>query len=253
MKIDVLSLFPEMFKPLEQSIIGKAIEKDILDFKVTDFRQFTKNKQNHVDDLVYGGGAGMLLMAQPIFDAVDHLSQENNGDKGHVILVDPAGEVFNNKVAQKLSSYQHLTFISGHYEGYDERIRTLVDQEISLGDYVLTGGELPTMVIIDATVRFLKGVLGNEDSAQDDSFQNGLLEEPQYTRPADFRGLKVPDVLMNGDHEKIRKWRLKQSLKKTYLRRPDLLKNRKFSQEESDMIEEIKDDIKLASASNKLL
>ncbi|ABJ56727.1 tRNA (guanosine(37)-N1)-methyltransferase TrmD [Oenococcus oeni] len=240
MKIDVLSIFPDMFDPLRQSMIGKAIEKGLIDFKVTDFREFTTNKQRHVDDVVYGGGAGMLLMPQPIFDAMEEVKKENNGDKGHVILVDPAGRKFDHHVAKKLSTYNHLTFISGHYEGYDNRIRNLVDEEISLGDYVLTGGELASMVIIDATVRFLDNVLGNSESAADDSFQNGLLEEPQYTRPANFRGIQVPEVLTNGDHEKIRKWRLKESLRKTFLRRPDLLEKRSFNKEELDFLDDIK-------------
>lgn len=240
MKIDVLSIFPEMFDPLRQSMIGKAIEKGIIDFKVTDFRDFTTNKQKHVDDVVYGGGAGMLLMPQPIFDAMTHIQAENNGDKGHVILVDPAGRKFDHKVAKELAGFDHLTFIAGHYEGYDNRIRHLVDDEISLGDYVLTGGELASMVIIDATVRFLGNVLGNAESAEDDSFQNGLLEEPQYTRPADFRGMKVPEVLTNGDHEKIRKWRLQASLRRTYARRPDLLEKRSFTKEELDLLDDIK-------------
>ncbi|MFT9266697.1 tRNA (guanosine(37)-N1)-methyltransferase TrmD [Oenococcus sp.] len=240
MKIDVLSLFPEMFDSLRQSMIGKALEKGIIDFKVTNFRDYTLNKQKHVDDLVYGGGAGMLLTPQPIFSAMSAIEADNQGDRGHVILVDPAGKRFDHQTAQRLSKYEHLTFISGHYEGYDNRIRQLVDEEISLGDYVLTGGELPTMVIIDATVRFLDDVLGNADSAADDSFQNGLLEEPQYTRPADFQGMKVPDVLISGDHEKIRRWRLKESLRRTYLRRPDLLVHKQLTNEERDFLDDIK-------------
>ena len=225
MQIDILSLFPEMFSgPLTESIIGKAIEKDLLDVEVTDFRDYTTNKQHHVDDEPYGGGAGMLLQAQPIFDALDAIEAKKGG-LGRVILLDPAGRQFTQEVAEELSQEDHLTFICGHYEGYDERIRTLVTDEISLGDFVLTGGELGAMVVLDATVRLLPNVLGNAASAAGDSFSNGLLEYPQYTRPADFRGLKVPAVLTSGNHQKIAEWRRKESLRRTFLRRPDLLKN----------------------------
>lgn len=239
MRIDVLSLFPDMFAPMRQSIIGKAIDKQALDFNVTDFRDFTDNKHNNVDDYPFGGGAGMLLMPQPIFDAIADV-EKKAGDKGHVILLDPAGRQFNHAVAQELAQYDHLTFIAGHYEGYDDRIRELVDDEISLGDYVLTGGELGAMVIIDATVRFLPEILGNASSANDDSFQNGLLEFPQYTRPADFRGRQVPEVLTSGNHAKIAEWRLKESLRRTYLRRPDLLKNRQLTSQERDLLDDIR-------------
>ena len=173
MKIDILSLFPEMFGPLTESIVGKAVEKDILDIEVTNFRDFTTNKQNHVDDYPYGGGAGMLLQAQPIYDALDNI-EEKNGNLGRVILLDPAGRKFDQSVAEELSKEDHLTFICGHYEGYDERIRAKVTDEISLGDFVLTGGELGAMVVIDATVRLLPDVLGNNESASGDSFSMGL-------------------------------------------------------------------------------
>ncbi len=239
MKIDVLSLFPEMFVPLKESIIGRALKKNLVNFNIINFRKYSQDKQKSVDDLVYGGGAGMLLAPQPVFSAIDHIKEINNGDRGHIILVDPTGLVFNNEKAKDLSKYKHLVFISGHYEGYDERIRSLADEEISIGDYILTGGELPTMVMIDAIVRLLDGALGNSLSTSSESFQNNLLEEPQYTRPANFHGLKVPQVLMSGDHKKIKNWRLKESLKKTYLRRPDLLKKRKFSKEELKFLEQI--------------
>ncbi|SEM66481.1 tRNA (Guanine37-N(1)-) methyltransferase [Ligilactobacillus sp. WC1T17] len=240
MKIDILSLFPEMFTgPLTQSIVGKAQEKGILDIKVTDFRDYTTNKQHHVDDTPYGGGAGMLLQAQPIFDALDAVETENNG-LGKVILLDPAGEKFNQKVAERLAQEDHLTFICGHYEGYDERIRTRVTDEISLGDFVLTGGELGAMVVIDATVRLLPDVLGNSQSAVGDSFSTGLLEYPQYTRPADFRGLKVPEVLTSGNHQKIAEWRHKESLRRTYLRRPDMLENYPLTKQEAKWLREFK-------------
>ena len=240
MQIDILSLFPEMFNgPLTTSMIGKAQEKGIVNIDVTDFRDYTTNKQHHVDDTPYGGGAGMLLQAQPIFDALDAV-QEKHATPGKVILLDPAGKKFDQNVAIELSNEEHLTFICGHYEGYDERIRTRVTDEISLGDYVLTGGELATMVIIDATVRLLPNVLGNQESASGDSFSDGLLEYPQYTRPAEFRGLKVPEVLMNGNHQKIAEWRKRESLRRTFLRRPDLLKNYSLTGQEKQWINEFK-------------
>lgn len=245
MRIDVLSLFPDMFQAtMGESIIGKAQENHLLDIHVTDFRQYTTDKHNHVDDAPFGGGAGMLLQAQPIFDAYQAIQDEIAGQylKGRVILVDPAGRQFDQNYAQELAQEEHLTFICGHYEGYDERIRHLVTDEASLGDYVVTGGELPAMVMIDATVRFIPGVLGNQDSPMGDSFSNGLLEYPQYTRPADFRGMKVPDVLLSGNHQKIREWRMRESLRRTYLRRPDLLKHAHLTVEQQRMLQDIKID-----------
>ncbi len=240
MRIDILSLFPEMFAgPLSSSIIGKAREKNILDIQITNFRDFTNDRQNHVDDYPYGGGAGMLLQAQPIFDALDHIKQ-TEPETGRVILLDPAGRIFDQKAAAQLAKEEHLTFICGHYEGYDERIKKRVTDEFSLGDFVLTGGELAAMTMIDATVRLLPEVLGNSASASNDSFSSGLLEYPQYTRPADFRGLKVPEILLSGDHQKIADWRKKESLRKTYQRRPDLLKNMNFSEQERTWLNEIK-------------
>lgn len=236
MKIDILSLFPEMFGgTLSSSIIGKAIEKNILDVSLTNFRDFTTDRQNHVDDYPYGGGAGMLLQAQPIYDALVDVS-EKRGSLGRVILLDPAGRKFDQKAAEELAKEPQLTFICGHYEGYDERIKQLVTDEFSIGDFVLTGGELGAMVMIDATVRLLPEVLGNSASAPGDSFSSGLLEYPQYTRPADFRGLKVPDVLLSGNHQKIAEWRQKEALYKTYQRRPDLLEERQLSEKEKHWI-----------------
>lgn len=241
MKIDILSLFPEMFGPLTESIVGKAVEKDILDIEVTNFRDFTTNKQNHVDDYPYGGGAGMLLQAQPIYDALDNI-EEKNGNLGRVILLDPAGRKFDQSVAEELSKEDHLTFICGHYEGYDERIRAKVTDEISLGDFVLTGGELGAMVVIDATVRLLPDVLGNNESTSGDSFSMGLLEYPQYTRPSNFRGMEVPEVLLSGNHQKIAEWRKKESLRRTYQRRPDLLEDYEFSDKEKEWLREFERD-----------
>ena len=229
-----------MFKgPLTQSIVGKAIEKQLLYVEVTDFRDYTTNKQRHVDDTPYGGGAGMLLQAQPIYDALDAIAAKNDG-LGKVILLDPVGRKFDQKVAEELSQEKHLTFICGHYEGYDERIRERVTDEISLGDFVLTGGELGAMVVIDATVRLLPDVLGNRESALGDSFSMGLLEYPQYTRPADFRGMKVPEVLTSGNHQKIAEWRNKEALRRTYERRPDLLENYELSAQEEKWLREFK-------------
>ncbi|EPB6163177.1 TPA: tRNA (guanosine(37)-N1)-methyltransferase TrmD [Streptococcus pyogenes] len=236
MKIDILTLFPEMFAPLEHSIVGKAKEKGLLDIHYHNFRDYAE-KARHVDDEPYGGGQGMLLRAQPIFDTIEQIEAK----KPRIILLDPAGKPFTQTYAEELALEEELIFICGHYEGYDERIKTLVTDEISLGDFVLTGGELAAMTIVDATVRLIPQVLGKESSHQDDSFSSGLLEYPQYTRPYDYRGMTVPDVLMSGHHERIRLWRLEESLRKTYLRRPDLLERYDFSEEERKLLDKIKE------------
>ena len=238
MKIDILTLFPEMFAPLEHSIVGKAKEKGLLDIRYHNFREHAE-KARHVDDEPYGGGQGMLLRAQPIFDTIEKIDAK----KPRIILLDPAGRRFDQAFAEELAREEELIFICGHYEGYDERIKTLVTDEVSLGDFVLTGGELAAMTMVDATVRLIPEVIGKEASHQDDSFSSGLLEYPQYTRPYDFRGMTVPDVLMSGHHENIRKWRLYESLKKTYLRRPDLLENYTFSDEERTILDQIKEEM----------
>ncbi|AXJ12728.1 tRNA (guanosine(37)-N1)-methyltransferase TrmD [Streptococcus pluranimalium] len=235
MKIDILTLFPDMFAPLEHSIVGKAKERGLLDINYHNFRE-NAEKARHVDDEPYGGGQGMLLRAQPIFDTYDKIAAKNP----RVILLDPAGRTFDQSYAEELAQENELIFICGHYEGYDERIKTLVTDEISIGDFVLTGGELAAMTMIDATVRLIPEVIGKEASHQDDSFSSGLLEYPQYTRPYDFRGMTVPDVLMSGHHNNIRRWRLEESLRKTYLRRPDLLETYEFSKEEAEILETIK-------------
>lgn len=235
MRIDILTLFPEMFAPLEHSIVGKARDKGLLEINYHNFRE-NAEKARHVDDEPYGGGQGMLLRAQPIFDTMDSIEQTTP----RVILLDPAGRTFNQAYAEELAHEEQLIFICGHYEGYDERIKTLVTDEISLGDYVLTGGELAAMTMIDATVRLIPEVIGKEVSHTDDSFSSGLLEYPQYTRPYEYRGMVVPDVLMSGHHENIRKWRLEESLRKTYQRRPDLLENYNFTAEELTIFEKIK-------------
>ncbi|MDG6142533.1 tRNA (guanosine(37)-N1)-methyltransferase TrmD [Lactococcus formosensis] len=236
MKVDILTIFPSMFDSLNQSIVGKAQEKGLLELHTHDFRENASNKQRHVDDMPYGGGQGMLLMPQPIYDTMDKIPHEN----ARVILLDPAGKRYNQKMAEELAQEEHLIFICGHYEGYDERIKDLVTDEISLGDFVLTGGEVAATVIVDSVVRLLPGALGKAASHEDDSFSSGLLEYPQYTRPEEFRGKKVPSVLMSGHHENIRKWRLTESLKKTLARRPDLLEQYETNAEEEEILKQLK-------------
>jgi tRNA (guanine37-N1)-methyltransferase len=245
MKIDVLTLFPEMFTGVfGHSILKKAAEKQAVQYNVINFREFSDNKHQTVDDYPYGGGAGMVLKPQPIFDAVETLQNKNDEQKTRIILLCPQGERLNQKKAEELAREKHLIFICGHYEGYDERIREhLVTDEISIGDYVLTGGELGAMVVIDSVVRLLPEVLGNEESHQKDSFSTGLLEHPHYTRPADFRGMKVPDVIISGNHKNIDEWRVKESLRRTLTRRPDLLNEIELTKEQSKWLEEIKKDI----------
>ncbi|WP_159886994.1 tRNA (guanosine(37)-N1)-methyltransferase TrmD [Paenibacillus puerhi] len=225
MRIDVLTLFPAMFDGVfHSSILGKAKEKGLVELNTVNFRDYSNNKHNTVDDYPYGGGGGMVLKAEPIFAAVEDIRPVDEQTKPRVILMCPQGEPFSQKKAEELSQERHLIFVCGHYEGYDERIREyLVTDEISIGDYVLTGGELPAMVVIDSVVRLLPGVLGNETSAVTDSFSTGLLEYPHYTRPAKFRDWDVPDVLISGNHAHIDQWRRKQSLYRTWRKRPELL------------------------------
>ncbi len=245
MRIDVLTLFPRMFEgPLGESIIGKAREKGLLEINVSNFRDYSDNKHQTVDDYPYGGGAGMLLKIQPVYDNIKAIEEATPETKKRVILLDPAGKPFDQKMAEEFSTEEHLVFICGHYEGYDERIRSLVTDEVSLGDYVLTGGELGAMVMIDATVRLLPEVLGNQTSAQTDSHSTGLLEHPQYTRPAEFKGMKVPEVLMNGNHKLIEQWQLKESLRRTYQRRPDMLETYPLTAEMQKLLKEIEDEAK---------
>jgi tRNA (guanine37-N1)-methyltransferase len=238
MKIDILTLFPNMFTGVfNESILKKAQEKKAVSINVINFREFADNKHQTVDDYPYGGGAGMVLKPQPIFDAVDHLTKHSS--KARIILLCPQGERYTQKKAEELAKEPHLILICGHYEGYDERIREhLVTDEISIGDYVLTGGELGAMVIVDSVVRLLPGVLGNKASSVHDSFSSGLLEHPHYTRPADFRGLKVPDVLLSGNHRLIEEWRQKESLRRTFLRRPDLLEQYELTEQQKKWLEE---------------
>lgn len=239
MKIDILSLFPEMFTGfLNTSIIHRAIEKGVVSINIHDFREFALNKHKKVDDYPYGGGQGMVLQCQPVIDCLKSIKTEDSV----VMLMCPTGKTFNQSLAKEYASIKHLIIICGHYEGYDERIRDYCDLEVSIGDYVLTGGELGSMVVSDAIIRLLEGAI-NESSHEDDTFSNGLLEFPQYTRPAVYDDKAVPDVLLSGHHENIRQWRLYQSLKKTYEKRPDLLKDRVFSEEEKKSLKKIKNNI----------
>lgn len=239
MKIDVLTLFPEMFGGVfGASILGKARDKGIVELNAVDFRLYANNKHNTVDDYPYGGGGGMVLKPEPIFAAVEDL-MANTDKKPRVILMCPQGETFMQRKAEELAKEEHLVFICGHYEGYDERIREhLVTDELSIGDFVLTGGELPAMTIIDSVVRLLPGVLGNESSAITDSFSTGLLEYPHYTRPPVFRGWEVPEVLLSGHHARIEAWRREQSLLRTLRRRPDLLESADLTTQERTWLKE---------------
>jgi tRNA (guanine37-N1)-methyltransferase len=222
MKIDVLTLFPSMFTgPLDVSIVQRARQSSLLDLRIHNLRDFTHDRHRTVDDKPFGGGAGMVLKPEPIFEAAEHLAN----DRTRVILMDPAGRRFDQKLAQELAREEHLLLICGSYEGVDERVREmLVDDELSIGDYVLTNGGLPAMVVIDVVTRLLPGALGDETSAADESFSQGLLEYPHYTRPAEFRGMQVPEVLLSGNHAEIRRWRENQAQLRTAKRRPDLLK-----------------------------
>jgi tRNA (guanine37-N1)-methyltransferase len=244
MQIDILTLFPEMFSGvLGQSMLQKAVEKSAVHYNVVNFRDFADNKHATVDDYPYGGGAGMVLKPQPIFDAVAALKEQAKGRAPRVILLCPQGERYEQRKAEELAKEDHLIFICGHYEGYDERIREhVVTDEISIGDYVLTGGELGAMVVVDSVVRLLPEVLGNQESHMKDSFSTGLLEHPHYTRPADFRGMKVPAVLMSGNHKLIEEWRNKEALRRTLLRRPDLFDKIELTSEQEKWLKEVKKD-----------
>lgn len=226
MRIDILSLFPEMFEsPLSHSILRRAQESKAVEIVLSNIRDFATDNYRKVDDKPYGGGPGMVMMCQPVFDCFEHV-QAQNPQEGRVLIMSPAGRKFDQEFAHELSREKRLTFIAGRYEGLDDRIREgLNAEQVSIGDYVLTGGELPVMVIIDAVVRLLDGVLGDDESSKDESFSDGLLEYPHYTRPEEFRGMKVPDILLSGNHAKIDQWRKTQSLERTRKWRPDLLKD----------------------------
>ena len=222
MRIDILTLFPEMFDSLKASLIGKAQEKNLIEINVINIRDFSLDKHKKTDDYAFGGGAGMLMTPQPIYDAFMSIK---NYKKAHKVYMSPKGETLTQAKVKELSNIEHLIILCGHYEGVDQRIiDLLIDEEISIGDYVLTGGELPAMVVVDTVARYLPNVLGNTESTEDESFSNGFLEYPQYTRPYEFKGLKVPDVLISGHHQNIEKWRKEESEKITEKRRPDILK-----------------------------
>ena len=219
MKIDILTLFPNMFNGiLEESIIKRAIEKNLIEINLINFRDYTPLKNGQVDDTPYGGGSGMVLRCEPIFNAIDAIKTEDS----KIILLTPDGETFKQEKALELKREKHLILICGHYEGFDERIRTLVDYEISIGDFILTGGEIPAMILIDSITRLIDGVI-TKGSLESESFNNNLLDYPVYTKPREYKGMEVPEVLTNGDHAKIAKWRLEKQIEKTKLKRPDLL------------------------------
>lgn len=236
MKFNVLTLFPEMFSALDESIIGRGKEKGIIDINLINIRDFSKNKHKKVDDTPYGGGAGMVMEPTVVYDAYCSVKEPNV----KVIYMSPQGKTLNQQMVQDLAKEENIILLCGHYEGIDQRvIDEIVDEEISIGDYVLTGGELPAMVLIDSVSRYVEGVL-KEDSVQEESFTDGLLEYPQYTRPEVFLGKRVPEVLLSGHHENIKKWRRNQSIINTYLKRPDLLKEIKLSDKEQKMLSEYK-------------
>lgn len=242
MRIDILTLFPEMFKEvLGTSIIGRAIENNIVEINYTNIRDFSNNKHGKVDDYTFGGGKGMLMKAEPIYEAIMH----NKRNDSRVIYLSPKGKVFNQKMADELSKEQHLILICGHYEGIDERIiENYVDDEISIGDYVLTGGEIGAMVIADSVIRLLPGVLSEEESYKIESHYDSLLEYPQYTRPRVFKGHQVPEVLLSGNHKKIYEWREKESFRKTIMNRPDIIDKMQLTEKEKKIVESIKKELK---------
>ncbi len=236
MKFDVLTLFPQMFEPLKQSIIGRAVKNNKMEINLINIRDFSKDKHKKVDDTVYGGGAGMLIKPDVVWDAYNSIKSE----KSKVIYLTPQGKTLSQGKVEELSKEEHLILLCGHYEGIDQRVLDkIVDEEISIGDYVLTGGEIPAMVLIDSVSRYIDGVLAN-DSVSEESFANGLLEYPQYTRPEEFLGIKVPEVLQSGHHENIKKWRRKEAIKVTYIKRPELLKIAKLDDEDKKFLEELK-------------
>ncbi|TDW20349.1 tRNA (guanine37-N1)-methyltransferase [Breznakia blatticola] len=246
MEIKVLTLFPNFFDSFkETSIIKRALDKESVQFTAINFRDYTLDKHNNVDDTICGGGAGMLLACQPIVDALKANTKANS----KVVMLSPQGKKMTQKLVRELAEHDDIVLLCGHYEGFDERIRDYVDEEVSIGDFVLTGGEPAALVLSDAIIRLRDGVI-RSDSHEDDSFENGLLEYPQYTRPVEYDGKKVPDVLMSGHHENIRKWRLKESLRKTYLRRPDLLDGRTFTSEEQKLLQEVMDEENKKQTSN---
>ena len=242
MRIDILSLFPKMFDgPFGESIVKRAVDASLVSLFIHNFREFAHDKHSTVDDYSFGGGEGMVLKPEPLFEAVESIKGSIGGSAGPVILLTPQGRLFCHQIAQELSKQQNLILICGHYEGVDERVREhLVTDEISIGEYVLTGGELAAMVVVDSVVRLLPGALGSEQAASEDSYAKGFLEYPQYTRPRVYRGWEVPEVLLSGNHKEIARWRWEQAIERTLLRRPDLLAKASLSKEERELADRIK-------------
>ena len=240
MKFDIVTIFPRMFDgPTREGILGRAVDRGLVDLKVFDLRDFTDDRHRTVDDVAYGGGPGMVLKPAPLFRAVDHVRQ-SRGEPAAIVLTSPQGRPFCQADAVRLSRLSHVVVLCGRYEGIDERVRDQVaTEEISIGDYVLTGGELPALVILDAVVRWLPGAVGDEQSVEWDSFTRGLLDYPHYTRPAEFRGFAVPDVLLSGHHEQVRRWRKRQAVARTLARRPELLASAELDDEERAIVREL--------------
>lgn len=236
MRIEVLTIFPGLFSgALDYGLIHQAKKKGILDLSIRDLRDFTHDRHRTVDDMPYGGGPGMVFKPEPIFEALEQIRQPG----ATVVLPDPQGEVFQQEIAKELARSEMLVFVCGRYEGVDERVHSMVDRQLSVGDFITMGGELPSLLMIETIVRFLPGVVGREDSVLLDSFQDSLLDYPQYTRPEDYRGMKVPEVLLSGNHEQVRIWRRKMSLKRTLEKRPDLLKKAHLSEEDKKLLRQI--------------
>ena len=245
MRFDILTLFPEMFDgPFSDSIIQKARDNEIIDINLIDIRDYTTDKHNTADDYPYGGGAGMVLKVEPIYYALQDITDDFKQSSTNILLT-PRGKQLDQKMVKELSNKERLILVCGHYEGVDERIRNnFIDEEISIGDYVLTGGEIPAMVLVDAVARMLPDVLGHDESKKNDSFYNGILDYPHYTRPREFKGMEVPEVLLSGNHQLVDRWRKKEALKRTFLVRPDLIEETKLSDEEKKLLKEIKQEIK---------
>jgi len=240
MRFEIVTLFPELFDVLHTGLLGKAQEAGTIDMEAITPREFTHDRHRTVDDAPYGGGSGMVLMPGPIAKTLDHLDEVRGGTPTHRVLLTPQGARFSQAHARRFSELDSLTLVCGRYEGFDERIRGLVDEEVSLGDFVLLGGEAAALAVIEATARLLPGVLGNDESAADESHADGLLEYPQYTRPEEFRGEKVPDILRSGNHGAIARWRRKESLRRTLERRPDLLETAALTDEDRKLLDEIR-------------
>jgi tRNA (guanine37-N1)-methyltransferase len=237
LNFSIITLFPEVFTYLDASVIKRARDKELIGVELINPREFTTDKHRTADDYPYGGGSGMVIKPEPVFDAVEHV-KKNTGEDSKVIIMSPQGTVLNQNIAEHLAKETDLIIVCGHYEGLDERIYSLADMEISIGDYVLTGGELPAMVLVDTVSRMVPGVIDAE-SAEFDSFKNTILDYPHYTRPQNYRGMEVPSVLLSGNHEKIRKWRRKESLLRTLVRRPELLGQTNLTREDHHLLEEI--------------